>query len=334
MAEAKANQSGTSTFVSKIVKDPKSVPHVALLSGFRGASSEPDHQRLYLDPQLRAYVDIPSDAVLHEEPIPTDQSPFGGSHIWVKADASLKSGGAGGQGAQVGGAGEFLRGNIFNPQLLRYYPTEFCPTSSPLHCSTFGPPCPACEMRLPPEAATPRPQYPEFAQLGRIQGAGLHMTPNPACTLPAVCTQAGPCASAECLPQHSLHTPCCPVNTLTSACCPIQTHHTPCCPVVTLGSACCPVQTFHTPCCPVNTLTSACCPIRTLVGCPLPTLTCSVAGCPSIACGAGIGGDPFAMQGLQPQAYYRPGVGVHPGVGPHTSIAACGTTSYYDCGYR
>ena len=51
-------------FVAKIVKDPKNPPATVMLTGFLGASSEPEHTRLYFDPHLSTYVEIPDDAIL------------------------------------------------------------------------------------------------------------------------------------------------------------------------------------------------------------------------------------------------------------------------------
>ena len=61
-------------FISKIVKDPASPPKTILLRGYLGDSSEEGHTRLYLDAQLNNYVEIPDDAILHEEDVAKDVS--------------------------------------------------------------------------------------------------------------------------------------------------------------------------------------------------------------------------------------------------------------------
>jgi hypothetical protein len=76
-------------FVSKIVEDPKSPPQTLLLSGYIGAASVPEHTRLYLDPELSDYVDIPNEAILHVAHRPPEQGPLRGSYIWIKRDAEL-----------------------------------------------------------------------------------------------------------------------------------------------------------------------------------------------------------------------------------------------------
>lgn len=76
-------------FVAAIVEDPNAPPDTVLLSGFVGDSPEPNHARLYLDPELRSYVDIPNDAILFSKPVPEERSALGGSFLWIKRDAEL-----------------------------------------------------------------------------------------------------------------------------------------------------------------------------------------------------------------------------------------------------
>jgi hypothetical protein len=63
-----ANQPETepsTDFVGSIVTDPKNVPDVMRLYGYPGASSEEGHERLYFNPDLTNYVEIPARAILH-----------------------------------------------------------------------------------------------------------------------------------------------------------------------------------------------------------------------------------------------------------------------------
>ena len=57
-----------------------------MLSGYLGASSEEGHTRLYFDPQLSTYVEIPDDAILHSQAAGGEDG-LGGSHVWIKQDA-------------------------------------------------------------------------------------------------------------------------------------------------------------------------------------------------------------------------------------------------------
>jgi len=94
-------------FVAALVRDPKQPPRVRILTGWFGISSEPNHRRLYLDAELRGYIDVPSDAVLHREEIGKDRSLLRGSIVWVNRDVELK----GNMGPEKT-AGDFLRGRV------------------------------------------------------------------------------------------------------------------------------------------------------------------------------------------------------------------------------
>jgi hypothetical protein len=77
------------SFVGKLVADPRQPPNTLLLTGFLGASSDEGHTRLYFDPQLSDYVEIPDDAILHKQDVPAGLSPLGASYVWVRRDATL-----------------------------------------------------------------------------------------------------------------------------------------------------------------------------------------------------------------------------------------------------
>jgi hypothetical protein len=83
-----ANASGA-YFVRQIVVNPNNVPDVMRLYGYPGASSEPGHERLYLNPDLTNYVEVPAQATLHRMAVPSDQDPYGAIVLWVKKDATL-----------------------------------------------------------------------------------------------------------------------------------------------------------------------------------------------------------------------------------------------------
>ncbi len=99
-------------FVAKIVKDPKNPPATVMLTGFLGASSEPGHTRLYFDPHLSNYVEIPDDAILHTEEVPA-QGGLGATHVWIRQDAQLIYGPAGSERPK----GTFLEGPIMQAHM-------------------------------------------------------------------------------------------------------------------------------------------------------------------------------------------------------------------------
>src|SRR5258708_11459290 len=76
-------------FVGALVKDPKDVTQVKVYIGWLGASAEENHTRLYLSVDLSSYLEIPTDAILHQENIPAGESALGGVYVWVKSDAEV-----------------------------------------------------------------------------------------------------------------------------------------------------------------------------------------------------------------------------------------------------
>jgi hypothetical protein len=88
-------------FVSQIAKDPNKSADVVLLSGFPGPASESGHTRLYLNPQLSQYVEIPNEAVVHFQPVRSESSPQGGVYVWIQREAQLVRTKAGPERAQA-----------------------------------------------------------------------------------------------------------------------------------------------------------------------------------------------------------------------------------------
>ncbi|MET0646829.1 MAG: hypothetical protein ABW208_09430 [Pyrinomonadaceae bacterium] len=93
-------------FVARLVPDPTDSPDLLLLSGYLGVSSEEGHVRLYQDEELSCYVEIPREAVRRAQALTTEQSPLGGSLVWVERKAELMHGRAGAEP----GAASFLEG--------------------------------------------------------------------------------------------------------------------------------------------------------------------------------------------------------------------------------
>src|SRR5262245_21208502 len=145
-----------STFVGKIVKDPKKHVATLLLTGFLGQSSEKEHTRLYFDAQLSQYVEIPDQAILHSEPIPNEQSPLGGVYLWIDRDAQLLQGPVGTdrvkakffEGPIVQGFGGAPVGPL--PQITRDLPcfTPACPSEA-TPCVQHTALCPRIQTAYP-----------------------------------------------------------------------------------------------------------------------------------------------------------------------------------------
>jgi hypothetical protein len=90
-------------FISSVQPDPAKPESTIMLSGFVGHGPE-GHARVYPDPTLGTWYDIPEGDILHS--IPVAESKLGGSHIWVRASAQIKPGSA--PGGTGGGAEEAL----------------------------------------------------------------------------------------------------------------------------------------------------------------------------------------------------------------------------------
>lgn len=74
-------------FVTKLVQDPQAPPKTKFLSGYIGDAPDKDQIRLYLDVELKNFLDIPVGSILHVMDMPKEQSPLGGSYLWI-ADQS------------------------------------------------------------------------------------------------------------------------------------------------------------------------------------------------------------------------------------------------------
>lgn len=178
MAE-KQNSPRLDSFVARVVGDPAKPNDTILLTGFLGASSEPGFTRLYMDAALTDYKDVPTDAILHSEPIPAAISSLGGSYLWLRKDAEVLHGKVGTDRqkarflegpimAAIGGSAGAANPMGFQPTLhcpsdAIPCPTDVCPSvgspcasGSPMHCPPHTPACPI-SVHCPPSPNCPPP---------------------------------------------------------------------------------------------------------------------------------------------------------------------------------
>jgi hypothetical protein len=80
------------SFVTKVVQDPLRVPAVWLIPGYLGESSEQDHTRLYLVPNLAYWIEIPTEAILHVAQLQGPANFLGTVLVWVRQGAQLMAG--------------------------------------------------------------------------------------------------------------------------------------------------------------------------------------------------------------------------------------------------
>lgn len=75
--------------VDDLIPDPAQHEPVTALSGFLGKSTQADHWRLYLTPELDQYVELPEQAILRTKPSPTSGPTPAGSIVWIRAGTLL-----------------------------------------------------------------------------------------------------------------------------------------------------------------------------------------------------------------------------------------------------
>jgi hypothetical protein len=298
-------------FVDALVEDPANPPQLQVLTGYPGRSAEEGHTRLYLDPELTGWVDIPDEAILLRREV-QDEYGLGKSLVWTKLDAQIKQG----PGTGGGTGADFLQGQVAQdlgggaglggaqpirsligcpthaPFLCPVTPPRLCPPRTPLQgCPSLGIACthfPPC----PPRTLTPE-QCPTLGfTCTSLPSQCPQQTVNPLqCpSLGIACTHVPPCPPRTQTPEQ------CPTLGFTCTAlppqCPQRTINPDQCP--TLGIACIPsrIQPCETQdafrCIPQPTSNPQFCPVATPVG-----------GCP----GGGIGdpGGPveFGQQGAQ-----------------------------------
>src|SRR4030088_105467 len=78
-------------FIGNVQPDPAKPESTIMLSGFVGHGPE-GHARIYPDPTLGTWYDVPEDDVVHS--IPISDSKLGGSYVWVRASSDIKPGSA------------------------------------------------------------------------------------------------------------------------------------------------------------------------------------------------------------------------------------------------
>jgi hypothetical protein len=207
-------------FVSKVVKDPKLPPDTQVLTGFVGKSSEDGYTRFYTDANLRDFVDIPDDAILHSEKVSPQASPLGGSHVWIDRNAEVIYGTVGPQRAKA----KFFQGPIAAQAAAGAGPAPLppspafpqCPPSPvPLYCPSPIPHCPQPTATCPMTPVVPCPTHP-----------GVNCPPSPP---PLFCFSPVPNCPITHLPPCGIsHVQPCPPSP-PPLLCPV-THFPPCLP--------------------------------------------------------------------------------------------------------
>jgi hypothetical protein len=201
MAE-KNTPAGGADFVAKIVKDPKNPPATLMLTGFLGASSEDKHTRLYFDPHLSNYAEIPNDAILYRQDAASEDG-LGATHVWIQRDAQLTYGPAASQRPK----GAFLDGPIMQDHLAgaaAAAPGVAFPVTMMPACGVTQHPLVCGATMLCPPSVRPCISQPIICNvpLRTLSPPCLPITVGPPCLVSAQfgCPTIGVCPSIACTP--------------------------------------------------------------------------------------------------------------------------------------
>ena len=219
-------------FVSKVQSDPANPQATIMLAGYSGRGPD-GHVRIYPDPTLGKWYDVPEADVVHSQPIPNSE--LGGSYVWIKSSAAIKPGSSE-PAAQPQAMAAAAPAQQLQPTPTAVTHCFICPPHNTLAtvCTQhLCQPTPATHCFICP----PLTQAPGCAQPYTQQ---VHCPTQPVvCDTRTILTQIG------CPPPQSLHCPSAPVvcdtlpHTIATVCtqagCPT---HPPACPVVTNPPVC------------------------------------------------------------------------------------------------
>jgi hypothetical protein len=76
--------------VEKLKADPSEDPNVKMFTGYLGRSTQVGYWRLYLTPQLNEYLEINEEDISHNQSLATEQSPLGGTMLWIRRGANVQ----------------------------------------------------------------------------------------------------------------------------------------------------------------------------------------------------------------------------------------------------
>jgi hypothetical protein len=79
-------------FVKKVKPDAGSTDDpISILAGYIGESPVEGHVRLYYDERLNRFTDIPKSAIVFSQQFSKEESPLGGSKLWIKRSGMAAS---------------------------------------------------------------------------------------------------------------------------------------------------------------------------------------------------------------------------------------------------
>jgi hypothetical protein len=173
--------------LDKIGLDPNRAHETVVLRGWLGRSTQEGRWRLYLNPQLNKYVEFSDQDIAHTEPLPSGQSPLGGSIVYFKSDVTLQHTSISSQRIQAewlqgdissqflsgslpsaGAVGRFRAGipkaslveGICGGTLGRCPPSDFCPSTGRAGiCTNSVDICPSQNWNCPSDICPPTAEF-------------------------------------------------------------------------------------------------------------------------------------------------------------------------------
>jgi hypothetical protein len=76
--------------VEKLRSDPSQNTDVRIVTGYLGKGAQEGYWRLYISPQLNEYLEISEEDIVHNQSLATEQSPLGGTVLWIKSSSNLQ----------------------------------------------------------------------------------------------------------------------------------------------------------------------------------------------------------------------------------------------------
>lgn len=253
-------------FIENVRPDPKSTEALVMLQGYIGKSDLAGHIRLYSDPTLSDFIELPEQDILYSDPVSTEEDPLGGSRLWVRKTTEFT---AGDPNLINRVKSSFLEGDIMKAfGDTMNVPAVVLPAVLPTFITV-------CNTSFRPKSCC-------VSQIG---------TP---CTQPSLVAPICPLTRASLCCPRTFPTPC-NIPSVLQATCTNQPSCFRTCGVACTAPALCGIRTETCPpSVPVCASQPAGCPTK--LGCPsvavvCPTLACptnpecpSFAGCPTIAC--------------------------------------------------
>ena len=76
-------------FITDITRKTGSSPKVNIIRGYVGESEKRTHTRIYLDIELKRFVDVPTDGIVHVADLRANNNLLAPVFLWVNTDAGI-----------------------------------------------------------------------------------------------------------------------------------------------------------------------------------------------------------------------------------------------------